>query len=170
MKIIARGIALSTVALLAACASTPMGPTAQVLPGRGKSYEAFQGDQAFCESQATNSVRGQSENANTTGLLYGLGATVLGAGLGAAVGGGYGAGIGAAGGAVAGGALGGSTSGNAQYGIQRRYDNNYVACMVAHGNVMPQASPVLVQPSPYVVQPAPYVVQPQPYYEQQPGY
>jgi hypothetical protein len=32
-------------AMLAGCAATPMGPTVQVMPGPGKSFDAFQADQ-----------------------------------------------------------------------------------------------------------------------------
>lgn len=72
----------------------------------------------------------------------GLAATALGAGLGAAIGGGTGAGIGAAAGAVGGtgGAMGYSAS--KQGGIQRQYDNQYVACMVSKGNILPGAQAI----------------------------
>jgi outer membrane lipoprotein SlyB len=161
------GTALS----LAACASTPMGPTAQVLPPRGKPFEQFRADQAVCEQYADSQVRGQAEEANSTGLLEGIGGTALGAGLGAALGGGRGAAIGAAGGALAGTAVGSSTSARQQGGIQAQYNNAYVSCMVSKGNVPPQPPPrpartVIVQPPPTVVYqappPPPMVVYPAP--------
>jgi hypothetical protein len=149
--------------LLEGCAMTPMGPTVQVLPGRGKPFEAFQQDQAVCMQYASQMVAGQADRANAMGVGAAVLGTALGAGLGAAVGGGSGAGIGAASGAVLGTGLGAGGSANAQGGIQYQYDNAYVQCMVSKGNVLPPPPPVMVQPPPYIVQPAPYVVQPAPY-------
>ncbi len=120
--------------LLAACASTPMGPTVRAMPPQGKPFEQFQADQAVCKNYADSQVRDQADSANTTGLLEGVGGTILGAGLGAAVGGGRGAAIGAAGGAVAGTAVGASTSGGKQKGIQEQYNDAYAACMVSKGD------------------------------------
>jgi hypothetical protein len=131
--------------LLAACAQTPMGPTVQVMPGPGKSFEAFQYDQAGCKQFAEQSVAGQAQNANLRGLAVGVVGTALGAGLGGAIGGGHGAGIGAAGGAIGGGALGASSSANAQVGIQQQYDNAYAQCMYAHGDAVPGYGPMMVQ-------------------------
>ncbi len=162
--IILCGTALS----LASCASTPMGPTVNVLPPQGKPFDQFQFEQNSCKDYAYDQVRGQAETANNTGILEGVGGTVLGAGLGAAIGGGRGAAIGAASGAVAGTAVGASTSGNKQGGIQVQYNNAYEQCMAAKGNQIQQ--PVVTQrtviynpppPPPsvvYVQQPPPTVV------------
>src|SRR5580698_9824763 len=95
-------ILCSTSLILAACATTPMGPTVQVLPPQGKPFEQFQGEDFSCRQYAAGQVQGQAESANDTALLEGIGGTALGAGLGAAVGGGRGAAIGAASGAVVG--------------------------------------------------------------------
>ena len=152
--------------LLAACASTPMGPTVRALPAQGKPFEQFRMEQATCKQYADEQVRGQAERANTTGLLEGLGGTVLGAGLGAAVGGGHGAAVGAAGGALAGTAVGASTSGHEQRGIQTQYNDAYVQCMVAKGNQVdgPPVAPtqttiIYTQPAP---QPTTVYIQQQP--------
>lgn len=124
--------------LLAACAETPMGPTAMVLPGPGKNYATFQQEQNFCRSQAAAAVQGQAGSQNRKALYGGLAATALGAGLGAAAGGGAGAGIGAGAGAL-GGTLGGGAYSNSQNGgIQTQYNNAYVQCMVAYKNVLPR--------------------------------
>jgi outer membrane lipoprotein SlyB len=152
-----KSIALcSTALLLAACASTPMGPTVRALPAQGKPFEQFQMEQASCKQYADEQVRGQAESANTTGILEGVGGTVLGAGLGAALGGGHGAAVGAAAGAVGGTAVGASTSGHQQRGIQQQYNDPYLQCMVAKGNQIEH--PVVYQrPSTTVIytQPAP---------------
>ena len=85
--------------LLSGCAQTPMGPLVQVMPGPGKSFDAFAYDQAACKQYAQGAVAGQAENANTRAVGAAALGTVLGAGLGAAIGGGRGAAIGAGSGA-----------------------------------------------------------------------
>ena len=119
---------------LAGCAQTPLGPTVQVLPGRGKTFEAFQYDAAVCQQYSAQSVAGQADAANNRAVGAAVLGTVLGAGLGAAVGGGRGAGIGAAAGAGLGTAGGASASGSAQGLIQVQYDNSYGQCMFSKGN------------------------------------
>ncbi len=143
-----------------------MGPTVSALPAPGKPFDQFEIDQENCKQYADGQVRGQADSANSTGLLEGVGGTVLGAGLGAAIGGGRGAAIGAAGGAVAGTGVGASTSGNEQKGIQTQYNNAYEQCMVAKGNQIERPAPrpsttvIYNSPPPTVVytQPAPTVV------------
>ena len=157
-------LGLAGVLLLQGCVATPMGPTVQVLPGRGKPFEAFAQDQAVCTQYAGGQVQGQAERANQTAVGGAVLGTVLGAGLGAAVGRGYGAGVGAASGAALGTGLGAGGSARAQGGIQYQYDNAYVQCMVSKGNQLPPPPQIVVAPQPYYVQPAPYVVQPAPYY------
>jgi hypothetical protein len=130
--------------LLSGCAQTPLGPTVQVMPGPGKSFEAFTYDQAGCKQFAESSVAGQAQNANTRAVGAAALTTVLGAGLGAAIGGGRGAGIGAASGALGGTAIGAGTSSNEQYGIQQQYDNAYAQCMYAKGDMVPGYGPMMV--------------------------
>jgi uncharacterized protein YcfJ len=144
MKSFRIAILCTTALSLAACASTPMGPTVQVLPAPGKPFEQFAADQATCKQYADSQVAGQADRANSTGLLEGIGGTALGAGLGAAIGGGRGAAIGAAGGAVAGTGVGASTSSRQQGGIQQQYNNAYSQCMVSKGNQIQQ--PVVYAP------------------------
>ena len=156
-------LGLASVFLLEGCVQTPLGPTVQVLPGRGKAFEAFAQDQAFCNQYAAGQVQGQAQNANNRAVGGAVLGTVLGAGLGAAVGRGYGAGVGAASGAAIGTGIGAGSSAQAQGGIQYQYDNAYASCMVAHGNQLPPPPAYVVQPQGYYVQPAPYLVQPQGY-------
>ena len=139
---------LAPIVLLAACAQTPMGPTVQVMPGAGKSFEAFQYDQSVCRQFAQQAVTGQAENANMRGVGTAAVTTVIGAGLGAAIGGGQGAGIGAASGALGGAGLGAMTSSNEQRSIQVQYNNAYVQCMYSKGNAIPGHGPMMTQPPP----------------------
>jgi uncharacterized protein YcfJ len=146
--IAARGFIALTAAstLLAGCAQTPLGPTVQVMPGPGKSFDTFQTDQSSCKVFAANQVQGQAERSNQRAVGAALLTTVLGAGLGAAVGApwdsaGAGAGAGAAAGAATGAAVGADMSANDQIGIQVQYDNAYSQCMFAKGELVPGYSP-----------------------------
>ncbi len=134
--------------LLSGCAQTPLGPTVQVMPGPGKSFEAFTYDQAGCKQFSEASVAGQAQNANNRAIGAAAIGTVLGAGLGAAIGGGHGAAIGAGGGAVAGTGLGMGSSSGQQYGIQQQYDNAYAQCMYSKGNMVPGYGPMMVNAPP----------------------
>lgn len=130
--------------LLSGCTQTPLGPTVQVMPGPGKSFDGFTYDQAGCKQFAEASVAGQAQNANNRAVGAAAIGTVLGAGLGAAIGGGRGAAIGAGIGAIAGTGIGMGNSANEQYGIQQQYDNAYARCMYAKGNMAPGYGPMMV--------------------------
>lgn len=134
---------------LAACAvAPPAGPTVMAMPGQGKSFEAFQQDDAICRGWATQQTGGaQPAQAATSSAV---GSAVLGTALGAAAG----AAIGSVGGAVgAGAAIGGATgllmgsaigASNAQYAagsIQQRYDMAYAQCMAAKGDSVQMPQP-----------------------------
>jgi hypothetical protein len=134
--------------LLSGCAQTPMGPTVQVMPGPGKSFDAFQFDQAGCRQFADQSVAGQAQNANNRAVGAAALTTVVGAGLGAAIGGGRGAGIGAASGALGGTGIGAMSSSGQQLTIQQQYDNAFAQCMFAKGNMVPGYGPMMVQTPP----------------------
>lgn len=146
-------VSAGILALLAGCAATPFGPTVQVMPGPGKSFEVFQIDQANCKSYAADQVRGQADAANQRAAGAAVLATVLGAGLGAAIGGatgnaGAGAAIGAATGAGGGTAFGADASTNAQYGIQQQYDNAFSQCMYSKGEQVPGFAPAVAYNAP----------------------
>lgn len=129
--------------MLSGCAQTPMGPTVPVMPGPGKSFDAFQYDQASCKQFAEQSVAGQAQNANNRAVGAAALTTVLGAGLGAAIGGGRGAGIGAASGALGGAAIGANSSSYDQMSIQQQYDNAFSQCMYAKGEMVPGYGPMM---------------------------
>jgi len=142
--------------VLAGCAATPMGPTVQVMPGPGRSFDTFQNDQAYCKNYAAGQVQGQAEAANNQAVGGAVLGTVVSAGLGAAVGSAFGnagggAAIGAASGAAMGTGIGASNTQMAQMGIQQQYDNAYSQCMYSKGNQVAGYAP-LPQPAsqPYV--------------------
>jgi hypothetical protein len=156
----------ATALSLAACATTPMGPTVNVLPGPNKPFDQFQADVASCKSYAESQVAGQAEAANNQAVGTAVVGTLLGAGLGAAVGGGRGAAIGAGAGAVGGTAIGANGSERGEYAIQRRYNNAYSQCMYGHGNQVPgyAATPVYVPVAPVYAAPPPAYPPPPPGY------
>jgi hypothetical protein len=142
-----RGLAALAVAGLLAggCASVPSGPSMMVLPGTGKSFEQFRGDDLTCRQWASGQVGITASQAGTesavTGAVVG---TVVGAAAGAAIG--AAAGSPATGAAVGAGVglLGGSAAGagaaQQSYGsVQRRYDVAYMQCMYAKGHQIPVA-------------------------------
>ena len=133
--------ALAGVIVLGACAQTPMGPTAQVMPGPNTSLASFQNDQATCRQFAQQAVADQAQGANLRGLGTVALTAALGAGLGGAIGGGRGAGIGAASGALGGAGLAAVGSSNAQGSIQAQFDNAFAACMFSLGNTVPNMGP-----------------------------
>jgi hypothetical protein len=146
-------ISACVAAALAGCAATPMGPTVQVMPGPGKSFDAFQTDNASCKGFAAGQVQGQADAANQQAVGAGVLTTVIGAGLGAAIGGaagnaGAGAAIGAGAGAGTGAAIGANGSSYAQMSIQQQYDNAFSQCMYAKGEQVPGYAPIAMAPSP----------------------
>ena len=156
----------SAIALLAfdlgisGCASNgPAMPQVAVMPGKGKSYEAFQRDDAYCQSSGQAAIGGQSPGAAANSAA--LGSAVLGTGLGAASGAligaaagnrpGTGAAIGGGAGMLLGSAVGSGQSRQAGGSLQSRYDTVYAQCMAAKGHKggeSPFAQPVYVAPAP----------------------
>lgn len=172
MRRVRLGISAVGLLALAGCAvAPPPGPSVMVMPGQGKSFEAFQADDAACRQfaqQQTGIAPADAANQSLVGSAA-VG-TVLGAAAGAAIGAAAGnpaagAAIGAGSGAVLGTASG---LGAAQYSgasVQQRYDIGYVQCMSAKGESVPQMPPVqsaaYPAPAPY---PYPYAAAPYPYY------
>lgn len=131
------------IVLLSGCATVPTGPTVMVLPGSGKTFQQFQGEDALCRQWARQQIGlspQEAINQNTaSGAAVG---TIIGAGLGAAIGAASGnAGTGAAIGAGTGLLIGTAEGSNAGYyygwEAQRRYDIAYQQCMYLNGNVIP---------------------------------
>jgi len=135
------------VLLLGACATMPAGPSVMALPGRGKSFDAFAGNDAVCRQWTAQQAGTTPERAGglATAERAGIG-TLVGAGLGAALGAiahnpGLGAAVGAGGGLVAGTAVGAGAGQRAADEVQHRYDAAYEQCMYAKGNQVPGVTP-----------------------------
>jgi hypothetical protein len=130
---------LIAVLSLAACVSMPTGPSMLVLPGTGKSFDQFRGDDALCRQFAQGQVGGTTADqaAVNSGVRSAAVGTLLGAAAGAAIDGRSGAGVGAGTGLLFGGLSGTGASSSSGYGLQQRYDNGYLQCMYAQGHRVP---------------------------------
>jgi hypothetical protein len=137
---------VSVLALSACAVAPPQGPSVMALPAQGKSFEAFQQDDATCRDYASHQTGGASpaQAANNSAIGSAVLGTALGAGIGAALGSvggavGAGAAIGGATGLLAGSAIG---AGNAQYAggnVQAHYDIAYTQCMYSRGDTVQSA-------------------------------
>ena len=155
--------------LIGGCASPqPAAPSLAVMPGKGKSYEAFQREDEYCQASAQQVIGYQSpgETANQAAVGSAAVGTALGALTGAAIGSlsgnvGAGAAVGAGTGLVAGSVAGAGNARAAGGSVQARYDTVYAQCMTAKGNRV--AAPAVVA-QPVYVYPRPYYWGPRPYY------
>ncbi|HSH86651.1 MAG TPA: YMGG-like glycine zipper-containing protein [Methylophilus sp.] len=134
-SIVAIGLSLA----LAACATTPTGPSNMALPGTGKDFNAFRSADMSCRDFAMAQIGSKSVNQQYNQSLAATTAigTVIGAAIGAAAGGGEGAAIGAGVGAISGGAIGADTAAASGENAQVKYDNAYYQCMYASGHKIP---------------------------------
>jgi len=143
MKLKSAAGILLVMMLLAGCATFPPGPSVMVMPGNGKTFEAFQADDSVCRQWAQNRTEwnaNQTVNENVAGGAIAGG--VLGAAAGALIGAasgnvGPGAAIGAGAGLLGGAFLGSTQAYGAGGEVQRRYDNSYQQCMYLKGNQVP---------------------------------
>lgn len=145
MRVVRFGTAAVALVALAGCAvAPPSGPSVMVMPGQGKSFAAFQADDAACRQYASQQTGIAPQDAANQSLVGSAAVgTVLGAAAGAAIGAAAGnPAMGAAIGAGSGAVLGtGAGVGAAQYSadsVQYRYDVGYVQCMSAKGESTPQ--------------------------------
>ena len=147
MRPIPKLMVLAAPLAFAACTVVPpTGPSVLALPGKDKTFAAFQQDDSSCRQYAFQQGGGVAPADAATNSA--IGSAALGTALGAVAGGAIGSltgnfGAGAAIGAGAG-LLGGSSvgAGNAQLSsgaMQQRYDNAYTQCMYAQGDTV-QAS------------------------------
>jgi Putative peptidoglycan binding domain len=122
-RFLARGTVFGGIALLAACAQTPLAPTTVVTPGPGKSPADFQSDYAACRAAAAQSVAAEVNAANNQGLAAGA--------------------LAAAGGSTSGDAAtaGAQTSTASQAGIQQQYDATFGNCMYSKGELVAGMTP-----------------------------
>jgi Glycine-zipper domain len=145
MRGVGSSVALIGVLGVAACAvQPPQGPSFAAMPGNGKTFEQFQGDDARCRGVALGANGGvtSAQAANQSGVGSAVAGTALGAAAGALLGStggavGAGAAIGAGAGLLAGSAIGAGNAQASSASLQRNYDNTYAQCMVAAGESVP---------------------------------
>jgi uncharacterized protein YcfJ len=159
--------ALAIVVALAGCVAPPTAPTIPVVPGAGKTPEAFNADMAVCQQYAYSQTAPVAAAANNQAVGSTLLTTALGAAIGGAAGGGRGAGIGAASGAAFGTVGNAVGSGWGQLSLQQQYDALYASCMAGRGNQVPNFASPAGMPA-YGGPPPGYG--PQPSYGPPPGY
>jgi uncharacterized protein YcfJ len=144
-----KAILLFLTAVLAGCASEPMGPRVAVMPAPNKPFSVFQDDDLICRNFAKQQSAGVAQQGNAAQVGTAVVGTALGAGLGAAIGGGRGAAVGAGTGALGGTAVGAGQAERGTLTAQQLYDNAYAQCMYARGNQVPgYAAPAPPPPPP----------------------
>ncbi|SDH08160.1 Glycine-zipper containing OmpA-like membrane domain-containing protein [Propionivibrio dicarboxylicus] len=132
------GLAAAVAALLlAGCATVPTGPSIMALPGSGKTFDQFRGDDAECRQYAQLQIGGNTGTEVDPGVRNAAIGTLVGALAGAAFGGHQGAGAGAGAGLLVGSMSGADAAQQSNQTAQRRYDNAYVQCMYAKGQQVP---------------------------------
>jgi hypothetical protein len=153
---------------LGGCATLPPGPSVNVLPGPGKSFDTFRNEDETCRKWAEQRVGTPQETHDQNVATGAVAGTAIGAGVGAAFGSasghaGAGALIGAASGLLLGTAVGSDSGQLSSREAQRRIDNAYVQCMYSYGNQVPgtRQRVAAVPPRP-VAAPRPAVVVPPP--------
>jgi outer membrane lipoprotein SlyB len=150
---------IGTLALSACAVAPPTGPDVVALPGKGKSFEAFQADDVACKQYASAQIGGASpaEAANQSAVDSTVLGTAIGAIAGAAIGAATGnpaagTAIGAGSGFFVGGATGLNAAQASSLSLQQRYDRGYIQCMSAKGENVQTAStayPVYPYPAYY---------------------
>ena len=160
--------AISALLLVAGCTTIPNGPGVMALPGSGKTFDQFRGDDMDCRQYASSQIQGTAQQAaNNTTVESAVVGTAVGAAAGALLGGHQGAGAGAATGLLAGSMIGAGTGNQAGRTLQQRYDFAYQQCMYAKGHQVPVAGRVGTMPR---QAPAPGYAPPPSYTQPPPGY
>lgn len=139
-----RAVALTIAAatFFAGCVYIPPGPNIMAMPGRGKSFDAFEYDDLHCRDFAASRVDADYRAANDTVVANAAVGTVVGAAAGAAIGAAAGdpatgAAVGAGVGLLGGTAAGAGEADRRRWSAQQRYDAAYADCMYAKGNRVP---------------------------------
>ncbi len=136
-------VVVASALTLAGCVRIPPGPNVMVMPGSGKTFDAFEHDDDDCRAYASYRVDPSARRAAADSAITGAAVgTVVGAATGAAIGAAAGdpatgAAVGAGVGLLGGTAIGAENAEYARWSVQRRYDAAYTQCMYAKGNRVP---------------------------------
>jgi len=139
-----RSLPLVAAVALVGCATTPIGPSVMVLPGRGASFDQFATDDGACREWANHQIGIPQQAGQATAAQSAVVGTAIGAAAGAAIGAAVGqpatgAAIGAGSGLLGGSMYGAGAGGWAHADTQQRYDAAYMQCMYGHGHQIPVA-------------------------------
>ena len=138
MHSLCRISAATLAVMLAACTSVPTGPSAMALPGTGKNFDQFRGDDRDCRQYALEqSGATPAQSAESSGVKSAVIGAAIGAAAGAAIDGSSGAAAGAGVGLLMGGIAGAGAAEQSAHMTQRRYDHGYIQCMYAKGHRVP---------------------------------
>lgn len=132
-------ISLSSLCILAGCATAPVGPSVLVLQGSSKTFDEFSRDDFVCRDYAMRQIGGKTpaKTSQESAINSAVIGTAVGAAAGAALGGRDGAAVGAGTGLLIGG-LSGSESGRYERSTsQSMYDHAYIQCMYGAGHRVP---------------------------------
>lgn len=143
-------------AVLAGCASAPMGPTVAVMPPPGMPFDQFQFIDSQCRAYAQQQTTGYTDRAQKSAATTAVTGALLGAAAGALIGDHSGsAGVGAGVGLAAGGIGGTGAYNSGQEQAQRAYDTAYQQCMYSKGAQVPgyRAPAYTPPPAPYYAPP-----------------
>jgi hypothetical protein len=133
-------VAVAALALGGCAIVPPTGPEVVAMPGKDKSFAAFQADDAACRQYASaqigNTAPGDAASQSAIGST--VVGTIAGAAIGTVIGAATGnpatgAAVGAGGGLLVGGAGGAGAAQASDAALQRRYDIGYAQCMSAKG-------------------------------------
>lgn len=143
--------------MVSACTTVPSGPGVLVLPGTGKRFDQFRGDDFECRQFASAQIGGTTpaQAASDSGVRSAAVGTVVGAAAGAAIDGGRGAAVGAGTGLLVGSLVGTGTGTESAYHAQQRYDFGYTQCMYAKGHKVPVSGRYSSTPSSVYTPPPP---------------
>ncbi|MHB8744552.1 MAG: hypothetical protein ACYC9L_15720 [Sulfuricaulis sp.] len=140
MKISKSVLGVALTVALAGCASVPVGPTINVMPGPGKPFDQFNADNAVCREYASQQLGANPNEVARNQVLTGaLAGATLGAVSGEIMGHGRSgapqsmAGIGL----LMGSAVGAGAAGESSDNLQHRYNLAYAQCMYSKGNQVP---------------------------------
>ena len=151
--------------VLGACATVPpSGPSVMALPGKGRSFAQFRGDDFACREYAGSRVGTTPQQASVnSGVKSAAIGTAVGAVAGALIGGHQGSELCAGTGLLFGSVAGAGAAQSSSLSLQRRYDIAYTQCMVAKGDKVEAEAPPRYRRRVYAYGPPPVFVPP-PYY------
>lgn len=132
-------VTLSSVVILAGCATAPAGPSVLVLQGSSKTFDEFSRDDIACRDYALRQLGSKSpgKTSQESAISNAAIGTAIGAAAGAALGGRDSAAVGAGTGLLIGSVTGSESGRYERSTSQTMYDHAYIQCMYGAGHRVP---------------------------------